>query len=93
MCCSVKRDIGGAIGIRQVRRVGAYEPLQLRGGPDDAAIRRTFTTMQQMIRCGRLGEGIMFSIHESVDRELRRGTCRAGSALLCTRSRPVSELA
>ena len=55
----------GAIGLGQVRRVAAYEPLLLRGGPDDAAIRRTFTTMQQMIRDGRMGEGIMFSIHET----------------------------
>jgi pimeloyl-ACP methyl ester carboxylesterase len=63
----------GAIGLGQVRRVAAYEPLLLWGGPDDAAIRRTFTTMQQMIRGGRLGEGIVFSIRESVDREVRRG--------------------
>ena len=63
----------GAIGLGQVRRVAAYEPLVLWGGPDDAAIRRTFTTMQQMIRGGRMGEGIVFSIHESVDREVRRG--------------------
>jgi pimeloyl-ACP methyl ester carboxylesterase len=63
----------GAIGLGQVRRVAAYEPLLLRGGPDDAAIRRTFTTMQQMIRGGRMGEAIVFSIHESVDREVRRG--------------------
>jgi pimeloyl-ACP methyl ester carboxylesterase len=62
----------GAIGLPQVRRLAAYEPLLLRGGPDDAAIRRTFITMQQMIRGGRLGEGIMFSIHQSVDREVRR---------------------
>jgi hypothetical protein len=63
----------GAIGLRQVRRVAAYEPLLLSGGADDAAIRRTFTTMQQMIRGGRMGEGTVFSIHESVDREVRRG--------------------
>ena len=63
----------GAIGLGQVRRVAAYEPLLLWGGPDDAAIRRTFATMQQMIRGGRLGEAIVFSIHESVDREVRRG--------------------
>jgi hypothetical protein len=63
----------GAIGLGQVRRVAAYEPLLLRGGPDDAAIRRTFTTMQQMIRGGRMGEAIMFSIQESIDREVRRG--------------------
>jgi pimeloyl-ACP methyl ester carboxylesterase len=63
----------GAIGLGQVQRVASYEPLLLRGGPDDAAIRRTFTTMQQLIRGGRMGEGIMFSIHESVDREVGRG--------------------
>jgi pimeloyl-ACP methyl ester carboxylesterase len=63
----------GAIGLGQVRRVAAYEPLLLWGGPDDADIRRTFTTMQQMIRGARQGEGIVFSVHESVDREVRRG--------------------
>jgi pimeloyl-ACP methyl ester carboxylesterase len=63
----------GAIGLGQVRRVAAYEPLLLWGGRDDAAIRSTFTTMQQMIRGGRLGEAIVFSIHESVDREVGRG--------------------
>jgi pimeloyl-ACP methyl ester carboxylesterase len=63
----------GTIGLGQVRRVAAYEPLLLWGGPDDAAIRRMFTTMQQMIRGGRLGEGIVFSIHQSVDREVGRG--------------------
>jgi pimeloyl-ACP methyl ester carboxylesterase len=63
----------GAMRLRQVRRVAAYEPLLLRGGPDDAAIRRTFTTMQQLIRDGREGEAIVFSIQESVDREVGRG--------------------
>jgi hypothetical protein len=29
--------------------------------------------MQQMIRGGRLGQAIMFSIHQSADREVRRG--------------------
>ena len=42
------------------------------GGPGDAAIRRTFTTMRQMIRGRAHGGGIVFSIHESVDREVRR---------------------
>src|SRR5690349_13818278 len=37
----------GAIGLGQIRKVAAYEPLLLWGGPDDAAIRRTFTAMQQ----------------------------------------------
>jgi pimeloyl-ACP methyl ester carboxylesterase len=63
----------GAIGLGQLRRVAAYEPLLLLGGPDDAAIRRTFSTMQEMIRGGRMGEAIVFSIHQSVDREVRRG--------------------
>ncbi len=63
----------GAIGLGRVRRVAAYEPLLLLGGSDDADIRRTFTTMQEMIRDGRMGEGIVFSIHDSVDREVRRG--------------------
>jgi pimeloyl-ACP methyl ester carboxylesterase len=63
----------GALGLGQVRRVAAYEPLLLWGGRDDAAIRRTLITMQQMIRDGRLGEAIVFSIQQSVDREVRRG--------------------
>jgi pimeloyl-ACP methyl ester carboxylesterase len=63
----------GAIGLGQVRRVAAYEPLLLWGGPDDAAIRRMFTTMQQMIRGERMGEAVVFSIHESVDRTVGRG--------------------
>jgi pimeloyl-ACP methyl ester carboxylesterase len=63
----------GAIALGQVRRVAAYEPLLPWGGPEDAAIRQTFTTMQQMIRAGRMGEAVMFSIQESVDREVSRG--------------------
>jgi pimeloyl-ACP methyl ester carboxylesterase len=63
----------GAIRLGQVRRVAAYEPLLLWGGPDDAAIRQMFTTMQRMIRGGRMGEAVMFSIRESVDREVGRG--------------------
>ncbi len=62
----------GAIGLRQARRVAAYEPLLLWGGADDSAIRRTFTTMQQAIRGGRMGEAIVYSIHESVAREVSR---------------------
>jgi pimeloyl-ACP methyl ester carboxylesterase len=79
----------GAIGLEQVRRVAAYEPLLLSGGPDDAAIRRTFTTMQQMIRSGRMGEAIVFSIHESVSERSAAAICRAGSAPPCRLSRPV----
>jgi pimeloyl-ACP methyl ester carboxylesterase len=63
----------GAIGLGQVRRVAAYEPLLLWGGPDDAAIRRTFGAMQQMIRAGRIGKAVVFSIQEGVDREVGRG--------------------
>jgi pimeloyl-ACP methyl ester carboxylesterase len=53
--------------------VAAYEPLLLWGGHDDGAIRRNFTTMQQMIRGGRMGEAVVFSIQESVDREVVHG--------------------
>jgi len=79
----------GAIGLERVRRVAAYEPLLLWGGPDDAAIRRTFTTMQQLIRGGRMGEGIVYSIQESVDREVRRGHMSrwVGAAVLAFPSR------
>src|SRR4029453_14128147 len=57
----------GVIGLGQVRRVAAYEPLLMWGGPEDAAIRRMFGTMQQMIGAGRLGEAVVFSIQEGVD--------------------------
>ena len=63
----------GALELGKVRMVAAYEPLLLSGGPDDAAIRHTFTTMQRLIRGGRMGEAILFSINEAVDREVRRG--------------------
>ena len=63
----------GAVGLGQIRKVAAYEPLLLWGGPDDAAIRQMFTAMQQLIRDGRPGDGIMFSISESVDRQVRLG--------------------
>jgi hypothetical protein len=52
--------------------VAVHEPLLL-WGPEDAAIRRVFTTMQQMIRAGRIGQAVVFSIHEGVDREVGRG--------------------
>jgi pimeloyl-ACP methyl ester carboxylesterase len=84
----------GAIGLGQVRRVAAYEPLLLWGGPDDAAIRSTFTTMQQMIRGGRMGEAVVFSIHESVDREVGRGhmSSRVGRAVHAFPSRAGAAL-
>lgn len=63
----------GAIGLGQVQKMAAYEPLLLWGGPDDPAIRRMFTAMQQMIRGGRVGEAVVLSINESVDREVGRG--------------------
>jgi pimeloyl-ACP methyl ester carboxylesterase len=63
----------GAVGLSQVRRVAAYEPLLLWGGPDDAAIRSLFTTLQQMIRGGHMGEGIVFSIQQGMDRAVHRG--------------------
>jgi pimeloyl-ACP methyl ester carboxylesterase len=79
----------GAIGLGQVRKVAAYEPLLLWGGPDDVAIRRSFTTMQLQIRGGRLGAAIMYSIQESVQREVSRGhlSSRAGSAVQAFPSR------
>jgi pimeloyl-ACP methyl ester carboxylesterase len=62
----------GAIGLGQVKRVAAYEPLLLWGGPDDPDIRRMFTAMQQTIRGGRMGDAVVLSINESVDREVGR---------------------
>ena len=52
-------------------RVAAYEPLLLWGGPDDAAIRRTFTTMQQMIR----GERIVSRFRRAWLVRSAAGTC------------------
>jgi Periplasmic binding protein-like domain len=40
-----------------------------------------------------MGEAVMFSIHESVDREVRRRHMSSLVGLLCTRFRPVSRLA
>jgi pimeloyl-ACP methyl ester carboxylesterase len=84
----------GSIGLGQVGRVAAYEPLLLWGGPDDAAIRRTFTTMQQMLRGRRMGEAIMFSIHQSVDRKVHRGHMRSwvGTAVNAFPARPGAAL-
>jgi hypothetical protein len=44
-----------------------------RGSAIGVAIRRMFTTMQQMIRSGCMGEAVVYSIHQSVDREVGRG--------------------
>src|SRR4029450_7135212 len=40
----------GAVGLGQVRVVAGAEHLLLWGGPEDAAIRRTFTTRQRRVR-------------------------------------------
>jgi hypothetical protein len=72
-------------------RSGGWQPTNCScwGGPDDAAIRRLFTTMQKMIRGGRMGETIVFSIRESVNREVRRGHLErwGGAAVQAFRSR------
>ena len=80
----------GAIGLGQVRRVAAYEPLLLQGGPDDAAIRYTFTTMQQMIRGGRMARE---SCSQSREWSRGRGHMSRWVGTAVTRSRPVSGLA
>src|SRR4051812_709754 len=64
----------GAIGLDRVRKVAAYEPLLMLGHPDDAEIRRVFTSMQELIRSGRSGEGVVFSAAEAADRAARSGT-------------------
>src|SRR4051812_44902481 len=64
----------GAIGLDQVVKAAAYEPLLMLGHPDDAEIRRVFTTMQDLIRSGRSGEGVVFSAAEAADRAARSGT-------------------
>ena len=46
--------------------------LRTWGGPDDAAVDEMFTGMQQLIRDGRMGEAIMFSIRGSIAREVGR---------------------
>jgi len=63
----------GAIGLDQVSKVAAYEPLLMLGHRDDAEIRRVFTTMQGLIRSGRGGEAIVFSTAESATRAARDG--------------------
>jgi hypothetical protein len=75
----------GAIELRQARKAAAYEPRLLCGGP---TIRRSGDHHDAaMIRGGR-------SARESCSRSTRAwigrcaaGTCRAGSALLCTHTR------
>jgi pimeloyl-ACP methyl ester carboxylesterase len=51
----------GAIGLDQVQKVAAYEPLLVLGHPDDALARRMFATMQGLIRSGRRGEAVVVS--------------------------------
>src|SRR5437762_1509500 len=63
----------GAIGLDQVSKVAAYEPLLLLGHRDDAEARRVFTTMQDLIRSGRGGQAIVFSAAESATRAARDG--------------------
>jgi pimeloyl-ACP methyl ester carboxylesterase len=64
----------GAIGLDQVVKAAAYEPLLMLGHPADAEIRRVFTTMQDLIRSGRSGEGVVFSAAEAATRAARSGT-------------------
>jgi pimeloyl-ACP methyl ester carboxylesterase len=64
----------GAIGLDQVVKAAAYEPLLMLGHPADAEIRRVFTTMQDLIRSGRTGEAVVFSAAESATRAAREGT-------------------
>jgi pimeloyl-ACP methyl ester carboxylesterase len=63
----------GAIGLARVTRVAAYEPLLVLGHPDDAEIRRLFTTMQGLIRSGRSGEAVVFSAAETAGWAARSG--------------------
>ena len=73
----------GSIGLPRVRKVAAYEPLLLWGGPDDDAVRRMFAVMQRLIRGGRPGEGVLSSIRANLDRAVAHGQAprRAGSAV------------
>ena len=66
----------GAIGLGKVRRVAAYEPLLMLGGANDAAIRRMFTTMQQMLRAD-ARQSCTQSTKAWIGRSAA-GTCRAG---------------
>ncbi len=63
----------GAIALESVRAVAAYEPLLLWGGPHDDAVRHLFTTMQQLVRSGRLGQAVAFSSRMMMDRQVDRG--------------------
>ncbi len=63
----------GSVGLSRVRKVAAYEPLLLWGGPDDDAVRRIFGVMRGLIRTGRLGEGVRYSAVANLDRAVAHG--------------------
>jgi pimeloyl-ACP methyl ester carboxylesterase len=63
----------GAIHVDRISKVAAYEPLLFMGQPGTAEIRQVFTTMQEHIRAGRIGEAVMFSVHETVGTAARTG--------------------
>ena len=62
-----------AIGLHQISKVAAYEPLIMAGQPGIDEIRRAFTTMQELVGAGRVGEAVMFSVAEAVLDAGRRG--------------------
>jgi pimeloyl-ACP methyl ester carboxylesterase len=63
----------GSIGLDQVAKVAAYEPLLMLGHPADTEIRRTFTTMQDLIRSGRSGAAVVVSAAETATWAARSG--------------------
>jgi pimeloyl-ACP methyl ester carboxylesterase len=63
----------GAIGMDRISKVAAFEPLLFAGQPGVEEIRRAFTAMPEQIRAGRIGQAVMFSIHETVLDAARRG--------------------
>jgi len=63
----------GAIDVHRISKVAAYEPLIMAGQPGIEEIRRVFTTMQELVGAGRIGEAVVFSLHEAALDAARRG--------------------
>lgn len=63
----------GSIGLPHVTKVAAYDPLLMLGQPGIDQFTALFTTMQQQIQDGRLGEAVRYSAAETATMEARRG--------------------
>lgn len=79
----------GAIHLDRISKVAAYEPLLFVDQPGAADIRRVFTTMQEHIRSGRLGDAIAYSVRETVVGAARNGQMPMWLATAIHRRLPV----